>query len=441
MFDNGEVTAARVRRWVTMVAEAGGPGDSAARIDLIRSLEELSCAVAGLQAQAAADFDRAERAAAAAAGVPKDRRGRGIAAQIGLARRESPNRGVVHLGLAKALVDEMPCTLAALRAGAISEWRATLIVRETGCLSETDRAEVDRLIAADRQRLAAMGDKEIVAEVQQHAYRLDPHVWVNRRAKAESERSVTIRPAPDSMAYLTALLPMAQGVAAYKTLRDAVSSSRATGDDRSDGHVMADALVQRLIDGGADSGDASGQPSVSVMVNLTVSDRVLFGECSDAGHVEGYGPVPADLARDLVHRSGTAGLARLRRVYAKSDSGTVVTMDRRTRLFPKDLASLIRIRDRTCRTPYCDAPIRHIDHLEPAAAGGETSMANGQGLCEACNHAKQARRWHSRGRIGPSGRHRSVITTPTGHRYVSDAPPAVNQASPQLLSKPRSIAG
>lgn len=440
MCESGEVNADTVRRWVRMLSDAGGPHDAAERIDLIRGLEGLVCAAAGLQAQVAADFDRGERAEAAAAGVPEDRRGRGIAAQIGLARRESPHRGVVHLGLAKVLVDEMPCTLAALRAGVISEWRAALIVRETACLSRQDRARVDQEIAGDTARLAAMGDKEIVAAAQAAAYRLDPQVWVNRRAKAESERTVTIRPAPDSMAYLTALLPMAQGVAAYKALRDAVGSARAIGDDRTDGQIMADTLVDRVVAAGvADA--APSRPTESVSVNLVVSDRVLFGDCSDPAFVDGYGPVPADLARDLVHRAGSAGLARLRTVYSVPESGAVVTMDRRTRLFPKDLASLIRIRDRICRTPYCDAPIRHIDHIQPAAEGGATSLANGQGLCVACNHAKQARNWHTRGRIGPSGRHASVITTPTGHRYPSEAPPAVNQPAFQSLSKPRSMAG
>jgi 5-methylcytosine-specific restriction endonuclease McrA len=51
------------------------------------------------------------------------------------------------------------------------------------------------------------------------------------------------------------------------------------------------------------------------------------------------------------------------------------------------------VRDRTCRTPWCDAPIRHVDHVEPAAAGDPTSAENAQGLCEACNYAKQAPGW------------------------------------------------
>ncbi|MGI8701265.1 MAG: HNH endonuclease [Nocardioidaceae bacterium] len=83
---------------------------------------------------------------------------------------------------------------------------------------------------------------------------------------------------------------------------------------------------------------------------------------------------------------------------------------------------MVEVRDEICRTPWCGAPIRHADHVVAVEAGGETSEPNGQGLCEACNHAKQAHRWRSR--PGPGGAGESVqITTPTGHAYISRPPP------------------
>jgi hypothetical protein len=80
----------------------------------------------------------------------------------------------------------------------------------------------------------------------------------------------------------------------------------------------------------------------------------------------------------------------------------------------------VRVRDRRCRTPWCEAPVRHLDHAEDHAEGGPTSADNGQGLCEGCNDAKQAAGWTARPRPGP--RHTIEITTPTGHRYTSTAP-------------------
>ncbi|WP_430540713.1 HNH endonuclease [Nocardioides marinisabuli] len=65
-------------------------------------------------------------------------------------------------------------------------------------------------------------------------------------------------------------------------------------------------------------------------------------------------------------------------------------MDSRARAFPASLGLFIDLRDQSCRTPWCDAPIRHHDHVVPDHAGGPTSATNGQGLCEACNQAKEA---------------------------------------------------
>jgi hypothetical protein len=91
------------------------------------------------------------------------------------------------------------------------------------------------------------------------------------------------------------------------------------------------------------------------------------------------------------------------------------------------------LRDQVCRTPWCDAPIRHTDHSEAVLEGGETSYANAQGLCQACNLAKQAPGW--RARPGSAG---SVDTaTPTGLRYRTVPPglPLPAKAEPQ--ARPR----
>ncbi|TQR75886.1 DUF222 domain-containing protein, partial [Mycobacterium hodleri] len=127
--------------------------------------------------------------------------------EIALARRDSPNRGGRHLGFARALVHDMPHTLAALHAGLLSEWRATLIVRESACLDIDDRRTLDARMCAEQATLEGKGDKRIEADAKAIAYELDPHAIVDRAVRAESERTVTTRPAPDNMVYLTALLP------------------------------------------------------------------------------------------------------------------------------------------------------------------------------------------------------------------------------------------
>ncbi|MGW0172611.1 HNH endonuclease [Rhodococcus sp. NPDC003322] len=419
------VTTTDVEQWVQSLAAATGPDHQAERIDLLHALERLTCAAAGLQAQVTADFAAQQRRTATDAGVARERRDRGIASQIALARRESPHRGGIHLGLATTLVSELPHTLTALRGGWITEWRATQIARETACLSIEDRAEIDRKLAADPERLETMSDRDTVASARQMSYEADKQVWVRRKAKAHTERRVSIRPAPDTMTYVTALLPMAEGVACHAALSAAAASATATGDERTRGQIMADTLVARVVTAPTDDTTAPAPP---VRVHLTVSDRTLFGGADEAAQVRGYGPIPADVARELVHAAATAGLAELRRVYTRPDTGAVVAMDRSTRLFPNSLAELIRLRDPVCRTPWCDAPVRHTDHIHPVADGGPTTFENGQGLCEACNYAKQAPGWIAETIDSPDGRHLVRITTPTGHIHHSLAPPAPRPA-------------
>ncbi|HEX4686750.1 MAG TPA: DUF222 domain-containing protein [Nocardioides sp.] len=188
MFDHLDRRAAmldavRVRACVEEVAHAPDLADDGARLELIRALEELKCA-----------------------------------AEIALARRVSLHRGQQHLALATVLRAEMPFTRDALRTGRITGWRATIIARETACVSRKDRGEIDRCIAGDPERLERMGDRELGNAVRRLTYEADAESWVTRRRTAESERRVTLRPAPDVMSRLSAELPVAQGVAVLRTL-------------------------------------------------------------------------------------------------------------------------------------------------------------------------------------------------------------------------------
>ncbi|MGD9621811.1 MAG: DUF222 domain-containing protein [Mycolicibacterium sp.] len=380
----------------------------------VEELERLKSAAAAAQARATAAWAAVRRAGQEAAGVPAAKRGRGLSAEVALARRDAPVRGGRHLGMALALVNEMPHTLAALQSGDLSEWRATLIVRESACLSVAHRRELDAELCGDAARLQGWGDKRIEAEAKKIAVRLDVAAVLDRSAKAAADRCVTIRPAPDTMTYVTALLPVRQGVAVYAALNQAANT---TFDDRSRGQVMADTLVGRV------TGTPAQQP-VSVALNLVMSDTTLAGDDEQPAWLQGYGPIPAGFARQLTGDAVTDATAKatLRRLYRHPRSGQLVAMESRSRIFPKGLAALIGLRDQTCRTPYCNAGIRHHDHAAPARDGGPTSARNGLGACEACNYTKEAPGW-TVATTETEGEHHAEFSTPTGATYRSTAPP------------------
>ncbi|WP_423184942.1 DUF222 domain-containing protein [Arthrobacter sp. NyZ413] len=511
-------------------------------IGQLRLLEDLKSAIAGAQARITVAFDTAQRRTHAGQGVPAAEQGKGVGAQVALARRESPAKGSRLLGLAKALVVEMPRTLAALDTGQLNEWRATLLVKETACLSAEDRAGVDAELAPDTGTLHGAGDRAVTAAARAAAYRRDPGTVTRRAARAVTERHVSLRPAPDTMTYLTALLPVAQGVAVHAALTRHADTLRSGGESRSRGQVMADTLVERT------TGTRAGITGIDL--HLVMTDRTLLQGHTEPARIPGYGIIPATWARTLLttnpgptktnpepehpgdnngdtgpdtenngvtetgsdagggtgpggtgdrqelgdrtgqaghepgpgrrNRTGTgkdgpdhrtrrsrragqehsagqkhsAGRQRgagaghaavaearrpgpgnhqpgdaefrvwLRRLFTAPGSGELVAADSKARLFPPGLRRLIQVRDNTCRTPYCDAPIRHLDHILAWHLGGTTSQTNGAGLCEACNHTKELPGWRTRTRKPhPGHRHTFELLTPTGHSYQTTAPP------------------
>lgn len=164
----------------------------------------------------------------------------------------------------------------------------------------------------------------------------------------------------------------------------------------------------------------------------------LLGERDDAtatlGDVGGVVVVdglPVQLARHWVHDATRAGVpVEIKRLFAAPVSGALVAMESRSRCVPPAVAEFIGLRDRWCRTPYCNAPIRQIDHVVRHADGGATSAANGQGLCVGCNQVKEAPGWRHRPTEMPAVPPAVLtppidITSPTGHRHRARPPTSV----------------
>ncbi|WP_134767245.1 HNH endonuclease signature motif containing protein [Nocardioides sp. 1609] len=411
-------TVADLASWAAALAGLDAPGEGmdssqdAVRVDLLRGLEQLKGAVDAAQHRVAHAFEESQREEQRRAGVPAQKVGEGIALQVALALRESHQRAARLLGTARMLCTEMPQTLAALSEGRIDEWRAMLLVRETACLSEEHRRTIDEKVAGgdDVERL---GTKHLISAAHHLAARLDSAGVAERQRLAERDRRVTIRPAPDTMSYVTALVPVADGVAMYAALKRHADAAAAAGDERGRGQVMADTAVELV------TGRSTDVPP-PVDLHLIMTDRALLAGDDEPAHLPGYGVVPAEWARDLVGRAASAATAWVRRLYVMPGGRSLMAMDSRRRTVPAGLAEFIAARDLLCRTPWCGAPVRHVDHIRPHRDTGTTQAYDLQALCERCNHAKEALGWSSRPRPGPV--HATEITTPTGHTYLSFAP-------------------
>ena len=70
-----------------------------------------------------------------------------------------------------------------------------------------------------------MGFGRAEARVKKLAYETDRAGYTQRGRKARADRRVTLRPAPDTMAVLSGLLPVEQGVACLAALRKAADTA------------------------------------------------------------------------------------------------------------------------------------------------------------------------------------------------------------------------
>ena len=386
--------------------------DEADLVDQVAVLERVRAAVAAAQAAVMVRFGRARVERQLADDVHPRDIGRGVAEELGLACRVSPTAAARRLGSARAWWFNLPHTYAALASGDVGEQAAEAVVAETRHLDAPTRRDVDaRLHGAG---VAELGPREAAALARRHAYEADREAYVARGRQERKHRRVGLRPAPDTMSVLTGYLPVEQGVACLAALRRHTDGVVATGDDRSRDQIMADTLVERL------TGQASAA-NVAVEIQLVVpADVITDPDSSRTAMITGVGPLPGPLAREIVDAS--RGAKHVRRLHATPE-GHLSGIDPRRR-FTGALADLLRARDQTCRVPFCGAPVRHLDHVRRHADGGETTLANGRGLCARHNLVREQPGWTASVIHDGFGRqpHTVTTTTPTGHAYTARAP-------------------
>ena len=440
----------RFRAWLAGVDVAGLSDRE--RVELVASLERVKGAASAAQARAT-DALRCSREVVAPQDVA-----RSVGSVVALARRESPTLGDRFVGLSRALVHEMPATMAALSAGECGERVAVAVVAATAALSREDRGEVDARVGP---LLTRLGVRQAGAAAARVAAELDAASVVARMEAAVRSRRVTVRPAPDGMAYLSVLGPLKDVVGAHAALQARARAvvggqcPEEAPEGRGVGAVAADTALALL------SGRASGQLQ-PVEVHLVMTDRALLGT-GDPGRspfeparIPGHGSVPAPVARAWLREGltdpapggadasppttaaaspptgaaaspptgaaaspptgadpdvgtgtalqlSTAARVWVRRLYTTPDGRDLVAMDSRRRLFGGLLRRMLVLRDDVCTTPWCEAPIVHADHATPVREHGGTSFEEGNGKCARCNHGKEAPGWRTRVVLAPTG--------------------------------------
>ena len=273
-----------------------------------------------------------------------------------------------------------------------------------------------QLVAAGVERLAP---RAAAGTARRLAYAADPEGSLRRARTARKDRRVSLRPLPDTMAGLSAFLPVEQGVACWAALKARVDELKAAGDPRTRGQIAADTLVERLTgQATADDVDVEVQSWCRWRICSTPSTRSR-SRWPGSGRSRPGWPIRSSATPQ---RSALVAATVHRPDPRPTNGRVIVGGDPSARRFTGWLAKLIKLRDQHCREPFCTAPIRHIDHIARVCDGGPTTFENGRGVCEHHNYLREMPGWQIKTVSEPGQRHATITTTPTGHHYLSRAP-------------------
>ncbi|MCO6005041.1 HNH endonuclease [Actinoallomurus purpureus] len=128
-------------------------------------------------------------------------------------------------------------------------------------------------------------------------------------------------------------------------------------------------------------------------VHLTVPLLTLLGLSAEPGDVAGYGPLTAEIARQM---AGAASDPKTRWcVTVTGSDGEPLHHGHLGYRPPAEMAHVIRILQPTCVLPGCGRPASacDLDHRVPYDRGGATCPCNMSPLCRRHHRTKQADGW------------------------------------------------
>lgn len=379
--------------------------DESDRVIRLQLWDRIASWVAARQQQAIVDLTGP---------VPTDREGEDWAVvDVAAALRLSPVSAERRVDAARQLTGRLAATGQALADGRITFWYALSLV---GAVAELDDAAALRVENTALDGAETLSIARFRARLRRAVIAAAPKTADERHAAARAERRVVLDPQPDGMAWLSAFLTAPEAIAAYNALNAAVGAPAEAlyGTRPADVQPVdarrADAFVAALL--GTATADGAA-PSLPVQLNLTMDAATALRLADSPAHLDGYGPLPPELARRL------AGDAEWRRLVTDPVTGHLLDYGRSTYRPPRALARYIKARDVTCRFPGCNRRAQRcdLDHAQAWDREGSTCSANLGALCRYHHRAKTHGGWDIESRPDGSARWRS----PRGPTYEQPA--------------------
>ena len=214
--------------------------------------------------------------------------------------------------------------------------------------------------------------------------RIQATTAADRHEKALKRMFVRIEPAPDGMAYLTALIPAPEAVFIDLRLDKAArAAADVDGERRSIGQLRAHLLLD-VIDEGLfrdARSDIAGlavpqRRGVTCKVGLLIPAMTAMGHSDVPAVLEGYGPIDIETAKRL---AGSA--SSWIKVLTDPVTGMVKDIGRDKYRPTDDMRAILGVLDGGGRGPGCTRPpsqteIDHVDPFRQGLARGRTALDN-----------------------------------------------------------------
>ncbi|KJK41244.1 hypothetical protein UK23_39990, partial [Lentzea aerocolonigenes] len=312
-----------------------------------------------------------------------------------------------QVAMALEMVTRLPQTIDALEKGEIDFYKARVLYDKTVPLSADHAAEVEArvLVKAPDQTGAQM--RRLTNRV---VMRVDPEGEKDRAEIRKAQRCTGMDTLDHGMARFWALLPGDTATMCYQRVDDIARSVRNPKDPRTLDQIRADVVADLIL------ATPDKTSSVKTEVYVTISAATLMGLSEQPGELAGYGPITAEMAREL------AADATWRRLLTEPTSGEPLEFGTSTYRPPAALRRFVWTRDRTCRFPGCMRPSHEsdLDHTVPFP-NGPTSEANLGAFCRYHHRVKHRSTWE----VAQRKPGRFTFTSPAGRTYTRDPEPVL----------------
>ncbi len=331
------------------------------------------------------------------------------AAEIRVALRLTRRASDADLAFATDLRERLPAVWAALASGDIDVRRARTIAGGTEHLSDAAAAEVvGRVINA----APGLTTGQLAARVRRLCIETAPNEAKRRYRFAVEGRRVVAEQMPAGTCNLFGFdLPPHQVAAATRRINRLARELRRDGEERTMDQLRADVFIDLLL---GESTQGTG-----AVVDIHVDLATLADLTEQPGELAGYGPVVADIARQV---AGMQERAEWRFTVTDPAGGWPMLTGTTRRRPDAGQRRTVQSRDRSCIFPGCRMPALQsdLDHTTPWAESRQTSVED---LAPCCRHDHVRVRHGAGWTYAPRDGGDYIWTSPLGHRYTTSGTP------------------